>query len=172
MTELLDESNLNEVYVDLQVFGNPLYEGKTFRLRFRFSPMYPVEVPWVQFVNRSAGVMIDEALQRTIQEQKREKQHDGTLSEYRRDTGTPIAQAIGVDGIPVHPHVYGNGHICLDLLGNGWSPVHTISSVAISLQSMLSGNDRNERPPDNNQYVMRAPLNPTKTVWAYHDDNV
>lgn len=42
--------------------------------------------------------------------------------------------------IPLHPHVYTNGHICLDLLGEGWTPIHSMNSVAISIQSMLAGN--------------------------------
>lgn len=57
-------------------------------------------------------------------------------------TGTDPKAGVALDGIPVHPHVYGNGHVCLDLLGAGWSPVHTIMTVALSLQSMLAGNDK------------------------------
>lgn len=123
--------------------------------------MYPVEVPWVQFVDPTAGVLVDKALYESIRAQ---------VSSFRA-SNTPT-NAISVHGIPVHPHVYGNGHICLDLLGDGWSPIHTISTVAVSLQSVLAGNDKNERPPDNNQYVSHAPLNPTKAKWDYHDNDV
>ena len=45
--------------------------------------------------------------------------------------------------------MYSNGVICLDLLGaEGWTPVHNVQSVCISIQSMLAGNTRAERPPD------------------------
>ncbi|KAK9335091.1 ubiquitin-conjugating enzyme/RWD-like protein [Lipomyces starkeyi] len=135
--------------IDIQVMDdNPLYVGKTFRLQFRFTPTYPIEAPEVQFI-RSLG---------------RE--------------------------IPMHPHIYSNGHICLgkdlelhemylqqiiimiDVLGSGWSPIQTVGSVSMSIQSMLAGNDRNERPPDDARYVASAPISPKQTRFVYHDDNV
>ncbi|KAI5452992.1 hypothetical protein NCC49_006525 [Naganishia albida] len=79
-----------------------------------------------------------------------------------------------IDGVnyvvPVHPHVYSNGHICASTLANGWSPVLTVSSVCMTLQSMLASNKKLERPEGNDRYVAHAPSNPKKTTWDFHDD--
>lgn len=55
--------------------------------------------------------------------------------------------------IPLHPHIYTNGIICLDLLGTaGWSPVQSVESVCMSLQSMLTGNQKAERPQGDKEF--------------------
>ncbi|KAI8999617.1 ubiquitin-conjugating enzyme/RWD-like protein [Gaertneriomyces semiglobifer] len=79
-------------------------------------------------------------------------------------------EVIFIDHIPVHPHVYSNGHICLSILYDQWSPALTIQSVCLSILSMLSSCTKKERPPDNNMYVMTAKKSPKQTTWAFHDE--
>lgn len=78
----------------------------------------------------------------------------------------------GLGCIPLHPHVYLNGHICLNILGCDWSPACSVESIVISIQSMLSFNNSNERPPDDTAYSKSAPFDPKKTQFVYHDDDV
>ncbi|KNE56543.1 hypothetical protein AMAG_02345 [Allomyces macrogynus ATCC 38327] len=76
--------------------------------------------------------------------------------------------------IPEHPHIYSNGHICLSILYDGWTPALTTSSVCLSLLSMLSSCTAKERPPDDDRYVRRVGMNanPKKSNWLFHDDKV
>jgi ubiquitin-conjugating enzyme E2 W len=75
--------------------------------------------------------------------------------------------------IPIHPHIYSNGIICLDLLGQqGWSPVQNVESVCMSLQSMLTGNTKDERPPGDEEFVRANRLRPKDIDFYYHDNNV
>ncbi|KAI9812411.1 MAG: hypothetical protein M1827_004642 [Pycnora praestabilis] len=75
--------------------------------------------------------------------------------------------------IPIHPHIYSNGIICLDLLGaQGWSPVQNVESVCMSLQSMLTGNSKNERPPGNDEFVRRNISRPKDINFVYDDNTV
>jgi len=75
--------------------------------------------------------------------------------------------------IPIHPHVYSNGIICLDLLDKAaWSPVHNVESVCISLQSMLTGNTKNERPPGDEDFVRRNTRRPRDINFYFHDNTV
>lgn len=83
----------------------------------------------------------------------------------------PTVTFVG-DHIPVHPHIYSNGHICLSILTEDWSPALTIESVCLSIISMLSSCTEKKRPPDDSMYVRTCSGNPRNTRWWFHDDNV
>lgn len=76
------------------------------------------------------------------------------------------------DSIPIHPHVYSNGHICLSILTEDWSPALSIQSVCLSVSSMLASAKEKIPPPDNSIYIRTCSKNPKKTRWWYHDDKV
>ena len=74
--------------------------------------------------------------------------------------------------IPMHPHIYSNGLICLDLLGTGWTPVQNVESICLSLQSMLVGNQKNERPEGDEAFCRRTrPGMSTKGIGFLYDDD-
>jgi len=50
---------------------------------------------------------------------------------------------------PIHPHIYTNGHICLSIIYDDWSPALGVEAVCHSMVSMLSSAKEKMPPADN-----------------------
>ncbi|EOQ98957.1 Ubiquitin-conjugating enzyme E2 W [Wallemia ichthyophaga EXF-994] len=146
--QLLQSDDLHKWIFELEAYDS-IYSDDKLALMFRFSGQYPIDSPAVQFV----------------------------VGELEGATYKA----------PVHPHVYSNGHICASILSDGWSPVLNVSAVCLTIQSSMSHEftqpslsshsvltscKSKQLPPDNDRYVARAPENPKKTRWEFHDDTV
>ena len=144
ITLVSSDDNLTSYIFQLRVSNHTLYPSNYY-LSIKITDEYPVDSPLVKFI-KYADISAD-------------------LDETRSDDVPTLV-------IPVHPHIYSNGHICLNLLGDDWTPACSIESILLSIQSMLDTNVLDERPPDNDNYVSHAPEDPKRTRFIYHDDNV
>ncbi|GJQ15987.1 hypothetical protein GpartN1_g7822.t1 [Galdieria partita] len=92
---------------------------------------------------------------------------------FPRDYPIEAPEVIFLQPTPVHQHVYTNGHICLNVLYDGWSPALTVTSVCLSILSMLSSATEKRIPKDNDAYIRNSRgRSPKLTRWLFHDDSV
>lgn len=152
-----------------------------YRVQIKFTDHYPLEPPEVMLYYIPSC---------------------SSLTPLRLNAVSHVLQVIFVPPSPVHPHIYTNGHICLDILydgrNGGWSPALTINKLCLSLRSMLaSNNDKvnyclackvttaliaslpsclpalQKRPPGDRDYCNRTQgRSPKDTRWDFDDDTV
>uniref|UniRef100_A0A7S0VD18 UBC core domain-containing protein n=1 Tax=Hemiselmis tepida TaxID=464990 RepID=A0A7S0VD18_9CRYP len=91
---------------------------------------------------------------------------------FSEDYPIEAPEVIFLQPAPVHPHIYSNGHICLSILYDGWSPALRVDSVCMSILSMLSSAEAKKPPDDNDSYVRNCSSNPKQTRWDFHDTKV
>ncbi|MCJ1334754.1 hypothetical protein MMC09_000019 [Bachmanniomyces sp. S44760] len=185
---LVSAPDFKEWQMDIRVLDpNPLYLNKIYRLRFRFSQKYPIEAPEVIFLSLPPTSTNTSSFSSTSTSTPSSSIHNSAAAPIdltstsqpasNHPTQPPPTQPPlpdnGAREIPIHPHIYSNGIICLDLLGSqGWSPVQNVESIAMSLQSMLTGNTRDERPPGDGDFVRRNVKGPRDIDFIYEDNTV
>ncbi len=81
-------------------------------------------------------------------------------------------EVVFITPAPVHPHIYSNGHICLNILADDWSPALTVKSIVLSILSMMSSATEKVPPQDNDRYIQIKDRNPKQTHFVFHDDTV
>ncbi len=150
--------------MDIRVLDeNPIYKDEAYRLKFKFSSGYPIG----ESIHSSSPPYPPQPptsnLPLTLPLTPPPEPPEVTFT----PSTTPPRP------IPLHPHIYSNGIICLDLLDRaGWTPVHNVESVCMSIQSMLTGNTRPERPPGDDDFVRRNTLRPRDINFLFHDERV
>ena len=154
---------------------NPIYAGETYRLQFKFGNGYPIGQQWNLISLKILLYITSGFFLISIPFAECRPMLCSVLltcdPEPPEVTFTPLTTP--PRPIPLHPHIYSNGIICLDLLARaGWTPVHNVESVCMSIQSMLTGNTKSERPPGDEEFVRRNTLRPRDISWVFHDDGV
>lgn len=123
-----------------------------------FGPASSIDTPWVVSIVGAPGTLYADERFELV---------------YLFGEGYPFeAPSVTFKGTPPkHEHIYSNGHICMSLLADDWSPALSIDKLCQALLSMLSTATVKRRPKDDKRYMLTAPKNPKKTKWDFHDES-
>lgn len=93
-----------------------------------------------------------------------------TLS-FKMPKNYPIEapEVIFVGEVPINEHIYSNGHICLSILYDQWSPALTLESICLSIISLLSSATAKKKPANDKSYcTLSRNKSPKDFKWTYH----
>jgi len=157
----LVKDNIFEWHVTIEGAKDSFYEGEKFKLRFKFDAKYPTEPPEVSFLVRVPGWPLPEAPT---------KNASGKCPAQRKGGEWPARWGIRKHHVPIHPHIYTNGHICLSIIYDDWSPALGVEAVCHSMVSMMSSAKEKEPPADNEMHLDSGTQS-AKDVkgWDFHD---
>jgi len=157
----LVKDNIFEWWVTIEGAKDSFYEGEKFILRFAFDSQYPTEPPEVSFVVRVPGWPLPET---------GTKNATGNCPSQRKGGEWPKRWGVRKHHCPIHPHIYTNGHICLSIIYDDWSPALGVEAVCHSMVSMMSSAKEKEPPADNTMHLDSGTTS-AKDVkgWDFHD---
>lgn len=67
----------------------------------------------------------------------------------------------------MHPHIYSNGHMCLEILYEGYRPEMTIVYICNCIMLMLDCNTKREWPYNDSWYNRMGISDPNHGMWAW-----
>lgn len=71
--------------------------------------------------------------------------------------------------IPLHPHIYSNGHICSSLMRD-WAPVHNMTVISMSFLAALNTNNKEEGPENDGLYSFLNKKGSRNAKWLYEGE--
>lgn len=97
-------------------------------------------------------------------------QNESFMLEFILSNNYPIEAptVIFINQIPINEHVYSNGHICMSVLYNHWSPALTIENICLCIISLLSSAKEKTKPINDDAYCFLAKdKSPKDFSWTY-----
>lgn len=91
--------------------------------------------------------------------------------QFRLSSQYPIdaPEVVFIGSVPENEHIYSNGHICLSILYDQWSPALTIESICLSIISLLSSATCKKKPVNDSSYCsISKNKSPKDFRWTYH----
>lgn len=162
----LIHADMDLIIIEIIGAQGTLYENEIYMLQFKLSAKYPIEAPEVTFLRKIVPTTRNNILQnvRNVISGNNNAKINANLNSNNNFVDREYE-------IPINEHVYSNGHICLSILYDQWSPALTMESVALSIVSMLSSAEIKKRPVNDDNYVkVSRNKSPKEFHWQYHDD--
>lgn len=71
--------------------------------------------------------------------------------------------------VPIHPHIYSNGHMCLEILYEGYQPQMTLVYICNGIMLLLDRNNKKELPYNDAWYLRMGIKDPNHGMWGWEE---